>query len=74
MHRMLTAIPRQVRADATALILFLGEPGLAVTFTAVPSGTILGAQTVTDAQGRAFAVYVPGDVGDLVTIQAEYGS
>lgn len=71
---MITATPKEVRADATSLILFIGEPGLAVTFSAVPSGSILGAQTTTDAQGRAACIYQPGDVGDVVTITAEYGA
>lgn len=70
---MLSASPTRVRADATALIQFLGEPNLAVTFSATPSGSILGAQTTTDSRGRAFCVYEPGTPGDLVTIQAEYG-
>lgn len=70
---MLTANPTRVRADATALILFQGAPALAVTFSAVPSGSILGAQTVTDAQGRAYCVYVPDTPGDVVTITAQYG-
>lgn len=71
---MLTATPRQVRADATSLILFLGEPNLALTFSASPSGSILGAQTTTDAQGRAACIYEPGLPGDVVTITAQYGA
>lgn len=70
----LTAAPAGVRADATSLILFVGPPHRAVTFTATPSGTVLGAQAVTDAQGRAYAVYQPGTPGDTVTIEAAYGA
>ncbi|MGH7343284.1 MAG: hypothetical protein ACREK4_00095 [Candidatus Rokuibacteriota bacterium] len=71
---MLEAAPAAVRADATALILFLGQPNLALAWGVVGSGSILSASIATDAQGRGYAVYTPGTVGDVVTITVSYGS
>lgn len=70
---MISATPRRVRADATALIVLVGPPNRAVTWSLDGSGSLGVFSEYTDAQGRCYAIYSPGDAGDAPTISATYG-
>lgn len=70
----LTATPSQVRADATALLVFVGPANRSLLWSIAGSGTLSNLSLRTDAQGRATAKYTPGTVGDVVTISVTYGA
>lgn len=71
---MLTVSPSSVRADASALIVLLGPPDRSVTWRLTGSGTLTPIHARTDARGVAAARYTPGTPGEVVTVEAEYGS
>lgn len=72
---MLTVYPANVYGDSTgALVVLSGLPNRAVTWSLTGSGTLTPLTTFTDAQGRASAKYVPGTIGDVVTVEATYGA
>lgn len=66
----LTAIPDQVRADATSLLLYVGQPTTPVVWSLTGSGSLHVLDDMTDGAGRAAAIYTPGTVGATVTITA----
>ena len=68
------AYPQQVRVDATALIVFTGPPGRSVTWSLSGTGTLTAITSSTDAQGRAYAQYTPGDIGSTPQVSATYGA
>ena len=70
----LYAFPPQVRADATSLLVLLGPPDRAVTWSISGSGSLTILSDRTDAQGRAYARYHPGTPGDTPTVSATYGA
>ena len=72
---MLTVYPQNVYEDSTgALVVLSGLPNRVVTWSLTGSGTLTPITSTTDALGRASAKYVPGTAGDVVTVQAIYGS
>jgi hypothetical protein len=70
----LTATPAAVRADATSLLVFLGPPNRSLFWALSGSGSLAQVAARTDAEGRAFAKYVPGSVGAVVTVSVQYGT
>lgn len=70
----LDAYPRAVRADATSLIVLLGPPDRAVSWSIAGSGSLAILSERTDAQGRAYAKYTPGTAGNAPTVTASYGT
>lgn len=71
---IITAYPSQVRADATCLLVYQGEPNRSVSWNLTGSGTITPFSNSTDAQGRAGAKYTPGTPGDMVTVEVIAGA
>jgi hypothetical protein len=70
----LTAYPRNVRADGTALLVFKGPPDVAVAWAVSGSGAISDESLYTDSQGLASAKYTPGTVGATVTVTVTHGA
>ena len=70
----LTATPDQVRADATSLLVFIGPANRSGVWSLVGSGTLDAITNYTDGQGRAYAKYTPGNVGDTVTVSFHHGA
>ena len=70
----LDAYPQAVRADATSLLVLLGPPDRAVTWSISGSGSLAIITERTDGQGRAYARYTPGTMGDTPTVTASYGA
>jgi hypothetical protein len=68
------AYPQQVRADATSLLVFIGPPDSAVSWSLTGNGTLTSISTFTDGQGRAYARYTPGSPGDTPTVTVDYGA
>lgn len=70
----LSASTQQVHADGTALLTYQGTPNRTVVWTLLGSGTLTPLSPVTDPTGMAGAVYTPGRVGDVVTIEVQAGA
>ena len=70
----LDAYPKEVRADATTLIMLVGPADRAVTWGLTGTGSISPLTERTDSQGRAYAKYTPGDPDTTVTVTADYGA
>lgn len=69
----ISAYPPNVAVDATSLLIFSGPPNVTVQWTLTGSGLLEPGAAYTDASGRAHAIYTPGDVGDVVTIEVKHG-
>lgn len=70
----LTAYPAQVRADATSMIAYQGEPLRAIQWSLTGSGTLQPLSSTTDASGMAAAKYTPGTVGEVITVGVTVGA
>lgn len=72
---LLTATPLRVPVSGTSFLVFIGESNKSVDW-AITAGdgslNVIDAQT--DDQGRAIAVYTPGTVDTLVTVEVTYGT
>ncbi len=67
--------PPQVRADATALVTYVGAPNRTVEFSLVSGdGVLAPISGYTDAGGRAGALYTPGTAGSTVVIRVRAGA
>jgi hypothetical protein len=71
---MITAYPAQVRADATALIIYSGAPNRTLEWRLTGSGTLTPITARTNDAGQAAAKYTPGSAGDTVSIEVECGA
>ena len=71
---LLTAYPDRVRADATSMIVYQGEPLRAIEWELTGSGSLEPIGYYTDESGRAAAIYTPGEPGDVVTIGVTAGA
>jgi hypothetical protein len=69
----ISAYPQNVAVDATSLLIFSGPPNVSIEWTLTGSGLLEPAEACTDAAGRAHAIYTPGTVGDVVTIEVTHG-
>lgn len=68
------AEPPQVAVDATSLVILVGPPDRAVTWSLTGSGTLTIISPYTNEDGLAMALYTPDDnVGETVIVEAEYG-
>jgi hypothetical protein len=70
----ISAYPPNVAVDATSLLVFSGPPNVAVEWTLTGSGLLTPGAAYTDANGNAHALYTPGTVGDVVTIEVTHGT
>lgn len=70
---MLTVFPQEVKADATALVIFTGPPFVSVSWSLTGSGALTPNSTMTDAAGTASAVYTPGAPGDHPVVEVTHG-
>lgn len=71
---ILTAYPNRVRADATVLVVYKGQPSRSIQWSLTGSGILLPLSPATDASGRAAAKYTPGNVGDIITVGVTIGA
>jgi hypothetical protein len=71
----ISAMPASPRADASALLAFDG-PALVIVAWSVVSGpgTVMPLADVTDATGRAWAVYRPNGASGTATIRVKHGA
>ena len=70
----LTASPSTVRADASSLLVWVGEPFIAIDWAlSVGDGSLAVLTDFTDAAGKAFARYDPGTVGTK-TVEVTHGT
>lgn len=65
---MIRAFPRNVRADASALLVYKGPPNVTVEWALTGSGTLTPGPGYTDANGYAHAVYAPGTGSPTITV------
>lgn len=68
------AYPNAVREDASALLVYQGQPNRSVSWSLTGSGTLTPLSGFTDAAGRAGARYTPGSAGDIVTVEVVAGA
>lgn len=68
-----SAYPSEVRADATSMLIFRGAPNVSVEWSLTGGGTLVPGSAYTDASGQAYAIYTPGTVGEVVTIEVTHG-
>lgn len=69
----ITAYPSRVRADATAFLVFEGQPWRTVEWSLTGTGSIEALQEYTDERGIAYAKYTPGTVGTSPVITVTMG-
>ena len=71
---MITIYPPRVRADATALVVYMGLPNRTVEWTLTGDGVLTPLSVATDVNGQAAAIYEPGTPGATITIEVESGA
>lgn len=62
----------RVATDGSCLLVFTGPAHRAIQWTLSGSGTLEIFSEVTDAQGVAYAKYIPGTAGDTPTVNVTY--
>jgi len=71
----LAANPARVRADGSTLLVFQGPPGVAVAWhVASGPGHVVALADVTDAAGRAWAVYYPDGGSGIARVRVDHGT
>lgn len=71
----LTANPARVRADGSTLLVFQGPPGMIVAWRVTSGpGHVVALAGVTDAAGRAWAVYYPDGGSGTARVRVEHGT
>lgn len=71
----LNANPARVRADGSTLLLFEGPSDVAVSWTVASGpGHVVALADVTDAAGRAWAVYYPDGGSGSARVRVEHGT
>ncbi|SFL93390.1 hypothetical protein [Nitrosomonas communis] len=74
MMATLSAYPSQVHADATALLVYQGQPNRTVNWNLVGSGSVTPLSNCTDETGKAGALYQPGTAGGTVKVEVTAGA
>jgi hypothetical protein len=63
-----------VKADASSLLVWVGEPGISIDWAlSVGDGSLAVLTDFTDDAGKAFARYDPGTVGTK-TVEVTHGT
>lgn len=70
----LVSYPASPSVDGTALVVFAGEPNIAVEWSLMGNGFLTPQSGSTDARGIAAAIYQPTVAGDMVTISVTHGA
>ncbi|WP_143083355.1 hypothetical protein [Nitrosomonas communis] len=63
-----------MHADATALLVYQGQPNRTVSWNLIGSGSVMPLSNYTDVTGKAGALYQPGTIGDTVTVEVTAGA
>lgn len=70
----LAAFPKEVRDDATSLLVYKGAPHVSIAWSLTGSGTLTALSQFTSEAGVAGAVYTPGTAGQTVTVGVIVGT
>ena len=71
---MITLYPPRIRADASALVVYKGQPNRTVDWRLIGGGSLQPLTLATDHNGQAAATYTPGIAGTSITVEVESGA
>jgi hypothetical protein len=71
---MITISPTRIRADASALVIYKGEPNRTVDWRLSGGGTLTPLTQTTDHNGQAAATYTPGTPWETIVVEVESGA